>query len=341
MDTTARRRATIADVAAAAGVTTTTVSRYMNKNSYVSEATSRKIAKAMEDLHYTPSRVARSLVMQRTGVIVYVIRGTLALITQDPGLSMHYAATAAALAKHDYQILCMVVNDEAASQRLQHLIQGRFADGYVYFPGNDGDPLLRAFADGPSPTVTAGKWAVESSNIYAVVNDNRAAMRDITQYMLQQGRTHLAYVTGPESIRFARRRIHGFRDAMAHADGAEEVLVAHGPSWSIDACDEAWKQLLPALPHLDGIVAANDQLAAGIIPRLLAQGIRVPDDIAVTGFDNAEVSRTCTPQITTVDQDLERHGTCMAETLVAALNGDKQPAEVTTVPTKLVIRASA
>lgn len=345
MTTKARntRRATIKDVAAAAGVTATTVSRYLNKHSYVSEATARNIVKAMDDLHYTPSQAARSLVTQRTNVVIYVVRGTLSLITQDPGLSSHYAAAAATLAKHNYQILCMVVNDNAAAKRLQRLVSERFADGYMYFPGNDDDPLLRTFADGPSPIVTAGKWAVESPNIYAVVNDNRTAMRDITQHMLNRGRRRLAYVTGPETIRFARKRLNGFRDAIAQANDATAVITAHAPDWSEESSSAAWQQLQPALDAgtIDAVVAANDQLAAGIIRRLEANGYRIPDDIAVTGFDNAEISRTCTPQITTVDQNLERYGTYMAETLVAALNGDKQPAEVTTVPTKLVIRASA
>lgn len=335
------RRATIKDVAKAAGVTPTTVSRYLNKRSYVSETAAARIVKAMEDLHYTPSQAARSLVTQRTNVIIYVVRGSLSLITQDPGLSSHYAAAAAALAEHNYQVLCMVVNDAAAMHRLQRLVDERFADGYMYFPGNDDDPILRIFAAGPSPAVTAGKWAVESPRLYAVVNDNRSAMRDITRYMLGQGRRKLAYVTGPDDIRFARKRLHGFRDAMAEYPDAMVPCIVHAPDWSEGAADAVWEQLAPALGSIDGIVAANDQLAAGIIRHLQSHGLHVPNDMPVTGFDNAEVSRTRTPQITTVDQNLERYGRYMAQTMVAALKGETPPEAITSVPTRLIIRESA
>ncbi|MFC5221251.1 LacI family DNA-binding transcriptional regulator [Bifidobacterium leontopitheci] len=410
-------RATIADVAAAAGVTKTTVSRYINGKGYVSDKTARKIAAAMHNLDFTPNRMARSLATQRTNVILYVLRGELSLITQDPGLSKHYAAATAAAAEHDYQVLCMTVNDDNAAKRLQRLLLERFADGYLYFPFSDDDPLLRMFAAGPSPVVTAGRWAVESPNITAVVNDNRAAMRDITRYLLDRGRRRLVYVSGPESVRFARQRLAGFRDAVGAAGeagcggaagtghdgteirdaGAPEIAaVLHAASWSETAADDIWPQLQPLLGGgdgdsrpaadatvdasardtagdnvtaqasartttglctrgntagetanrsgslgIDGIVAANDQLAAGIIRRLQEAGYRVPDDVAVTGFDNADIAGEITPGITTVDQDLGRFGAAMAETLVDVLNGVKPPSNLAFVPTHLVARQSA
>lgn len=335
------KRATMADVAAAAGVTKTTVSRYLNKRGYVSKTTASKIAKAMKDLDFIPNRMARSLAKQHTNIIIYVIHGDLTNVALDPGLNTYYMAAGIELARRGYQILSMTVNDDISVQQLRRMLDEGFADGYLFSPGRDDDPILALFAKAGIPMVTAGDWSVNAPLIRAVDSDNRGAMRQLTEYMLGRHRRRIAYVSGPMNLTFSRDRVAGFHEAMDAAGAGAESHVLHTSGWRDEDCIAVWPQLESLLPDIDAVIVANDMMAAGVIQRLQATGRSVPDDIAVAGFDNAAIAAANTPSITTIDQHLERHGTMMADTLLSIINGTP-PADATVfVPTDLVIRESA
>ncbi|WP_164514685.1 LacI family DNA-binding transcriptional regulator [Bifidobacterium goeldii] len=330
----------MADVAALVGVTKTTVSRYINKRSYVSPATAKKIEAAMRELDFTPNRIAKALSQQHTNVVIYVIHGNLLHVAQDPGLNTHYASAGLELARHGYQILSMTVDSEISINQLKRLITERFADGYLFSPNHDDDPLLQIFADSGVPVVTAGNWNAQADMMRAVDSDNCAAMKTMGEYLIHHGRSHIAYVAGPQDNAFSCERINGLRDACSKA-GIAAPSIFHLAAWNGDDLDAVWSQIEPILPSLDAIAAANDIIAANIIQRLQARAYRVPEDIAVTGFDNTPIAANNKPPITTIDQHLDQHGTMMADVLMTMIDNEPVPDSVIYVPTELVIRESA
>ncbi|MBW3081621.1 LacI family DNA-binding transcriptional regulator [Bifidobacterium saguinibicoloris] len=333
------QRATMADVAAAAGVTKTTVSRYLNKHGYVSKTTANRIAKAMKDLDFTPNRMARSLARQHTNIIIYVIHGDLMSVALDPGLNTHYAAAGAELARHGYQILSMTVNDDIAIRQLQRMLDEGFADGYLFSPNHDDDPILSLFAGSNVPMVTAGDWAMNAPSIRAVNSDNHTAMRTLTEHMLHRGHRRILYISGPTDNSFSQDRIGGFLETMHAADAESHVL--HAAGWRAEDGLALWPQVEPLLSGIDAVIATNDVMAAGLIQRIQSTGFAVPGDIAVAGFDNTAIASANSPSITTIDQHLDRHGTVMADTLLSLIEGNPPADGTIYVPTELVVRESA
>ena len=169
---------------------------------------------------------------------------------------------------------------------------------------------------------------------------NTEGQRDITRYLLDQGRTKLVYVCGPGYSPSSNNRFDGFKAAMG--DRFNERHGYYADDWESTSGEMAVVEFQPMLDELDGFVCANDSIALGVINQLNRFGYRVPDDIAVTGFDDSPIALLANPKLTTVRQDSQLHGETMSRLLLSMLQGDiVEPHYVQLLPTTITERQSA
>ncbi|MBT1174343.1 LacI family DNA-binding transcriptional regulator [Bifidobacterium sp. LC6] len=339
--TATKNKVTIRDVARLAGVSYGTVSRYLNGNEHVSERAAQRIAQAIEESQYTPNNAARSLAQQRTSTIAFIVQ-------VESIFTLLQASTTAAMAEANqilgdagYQMVTLIANSDDSTHRIAQLVHSDFADGYLLFSLSEDDSLAKIFRTAHRPVVLSEASDRSTDVSYPAVDfANADGQRDITRFLLDRGKTRLAYVCGPGYSPSSSKRLQGFKQAMGSR--YDDNRVYYADDWEITSGEMAAAAFEPILHDLDGIVCANDNIAIGVINQLHRMGYRVPEDIAVTGFDDSPIATMMDPKLTTVRQDSWMHGRAMSQLLLSMLRGETVgPHTVTLLPTEIVTRQSA
>ncbi|MCI2956745.1 LacI family transcriptional regulator [Agromyces atrinae] len=332
-----KRRATVHDVARVAGISHATVSRYLNKRAYVSQASAEAIEAAIRSVNYTPNRTARSLVTQSTRAVAFVVREYSEFFFADSNLSAMAAAANKTLSAEGYQMLLVIIESDEAAERIVDLIIGGFVDGALLVAMRDDDPVAEAIARSTIPAITASAPELPVG-LPSVDTDNAGGSRAITRLLADSGRTRLAEIAGPAPMPAARLRHDGFVEARGAA--YEPSLSIAAAEWSVEAGAAAMRELLERGEPIDGVVAASDALAAGAIDAIHAAGLTVPADIAVVGFDDSPWATRIRPTLTTVRQDPGATGRRMAERMMAHLGGEALDDVAEVIPNVIVERES-
>ena len=340
-------RPTLEAVAARAGVSRATASRVVNGGAGVRGPLAERVRKAVAELGYVPNQAARALVTRRNDAVAVVVAEPEARFFGDPFFARQIRGISRELTAHDNQLVLLLTDGPADCERVGRYLSGGHVDGALIFSlRTDGSLSGLARAAG-LPLVIGGRpsWpdrGAAQRTLY-VDCDNRGGARDAVRHLLAVGRRRIAHITGPLDQPASLDRLDGFRDVLPCADAA---LVAEG-DFTPDGGARAMAVLLERAPDLDGVFAASDAMASGALRVLRARGRRVPDDVAVVGFDDmAAVAEWTDPPLTTVRQDIEEMGRLMARLLLRAVarpaEGDGAPALSSIVtPTRLVVRASA
>ncbi|MFF4618620.1 LacI family DNA-binding transcriptional regulator [Nonomuraea jabiensis] len=330
------KRPTIHDVAAAAGVSRGTVSRLLNGDKYVSPAARVAIERAISETGYVVNRAARSLVTQRTGSIVMVLSEPHEKLFEDPNYSTTIRVAIRMLAERDLSLVMMLAGDEGDRERVVRYVRGGHADGVLLLSTHAGDPFIDALRSGP-PAVSCGAVIGSEGVIpYAAANE-RLGGRQMTEYFVNQGRRRIAMITGPMDTPGGIQRLEGFADVLGRK--ATKKLIAHG-DWTQASGERAMTELLARTPDVDAVFVASDLMAAGALAALRAAGRRVPDDVAVGGFDDSSVALSTHPPLTTIRQPLAEVAQETVRLLLALIDGAEHVDPVI-LPTELVIRESA
>ncbi|MEV4578992.1 LacI family DNA-binding transcriptional regulator [Nonomuraea jabiensis] len=330
------KRPTIHDVAAAAGVSRGTVSRLLNGDKYVSPAARVAIERAISETGYVVNRAARSLVTQRTGSIVMVLSEPHEKLFEDPNYSTTIRVAIRMLAERDLSLVMMLAGDEGDRERVVRYVRGGHADGVLLLSTHAGDPFIDALRSGP-PAVSCGAVIGSEGVIpYAAANE-RLGGRQMTEYFVNQGRRRIAMITGPMDTPGGIQRLEGFADVLGRK--ATKKLIAHG-DWTQASGERAMTELLARTPDIDAVFVASDLMAAGALAALRAAGRRVPDDVAVGGFDDSSVALSTHPPLTTIRQPLAEVAQETVRLLLALIDGAEHVDPVV-LPTELVIRESA
>ncbi|WP_235030414.1 LacI family DNA-binding transcriptional regulator [Nonomuraea solani] len=300
------------DVARAAGVSQRTVSNVVNNYEFVRPETRRRVLEAMAALGYVPNAAARSLRAARTGLIALVVPDFRARFFADlAGVVVREAEA------HGYTVLIELTGSER-ERELKVLGGGRnqLTDGAIMaaltLKPDDG---LHRRPD--YPMVLVGDQVLDPP-VHHVGTPNRQAALAVVRYLTGLGRRRLMLLGyAPEGKVTARQRTQGFLEGLAEAGlSAHEELLVHA-DWTRPGGQQAIEQHLDAgLPMPDAIFAMNDSLALGALRGLRSRGIRVPREIALVGFDDAEEARYSTPSLTTVSPDVN----ALARTAVAMLH---------------------
>lgn len=430
-------KVTIMDVAAQAGVSYATVSRYLNGNPHVSPGAAERIAAAVQATGYSPNAAARSLVTRRTGTIAFVMHGEAGAITTDPNVNTILVSANRVVGAAGMQLVSLIADSPEATARIARLARAGFADGWILNSMPMDDPLFHVFAELDVPVAVSGASYGEASPFPCVDIDNHAAAVAITRHLLDAGHRRIACIAGPSAIPCSGERVAGFREAMDEL--FDESLVIEAQGWGQangqEAMRELWDRLDTSGKHvrpdryssietdsdvgngitdehpttlsnvrqgysgietdnsagiqqysgietdggvgpdqysgiemghdmghdgsathsdvlatrhgscaaplpIDAVVCGNDCLAIGAMAEIKARGLAVPDDIAITGFDDIPDAASATPPLTTIHQPIERFGVELAEMVLAQIEG-RRPEPLVMVETGLVVRQSA
>jgi DNA-binding LacI/PurR family transcriptional regulator len=331
------RPPTLEDVAARAGVGRGTASRALNGSNQVSDSTRAAVLRAVEDLGYVPNQAARSLVTRTTDSVALVVSEPGERFFAEPFFAAVVRSAGAALAAQGRQLVVSFVQDETDHQRLRRFLTPQHVDGVLLLSSRDDDPLP-AYLEGVGlPTVAAGRRPADSGTAWVDV-DNAGGARAAVAHLVAAGRRRIGLVAGPSDLAAGRDRREGWADGLDAAGlDPDERLVAAGDFGEASGAAAA-DELLDRVPDLDAIFACSDPMAVGTLTRLSARGVRVPDDVAVVGFDDAPGSAFTAPPLTTVHQPLAELGQELVRMLAARIAG--LPVQPTVLPTRLVVRAS-
>lgn len=337
---TAARRVppTLEAVAAAAGVSRSTVSRVVNGSDRVSPDVVAAVNAAIDRLKYVPNRAARSLANRQTMAIALVVPEDTSRFFGDPFFAEIVLGITQGLEDSDYVLNLQLASPTAPSEKTIRYLLGGNVDGAIVVSHHSGDEFFTTL-DETIPVVFGGRpyWPELHANNFVDV-DNAAGAEMGTQYLIDRGRTRIATIAGPIDMQAAVDRTEGFVRAMGAA-GLPADLIAQG-DFSMAGGAAAMRELLERAPDIDGLFAASDLMATGAIGVLRDRGIAVPRQIAIVGFDDSSAATSGQIPLTTVHQPSREMGVEMARMMLALLRGE--PTERARVmPTRMVVRDSA
>ncbi|MFS4092851.1 LacI family DNA-binding transcriptional regulator [Streptomyces sp. AF1A] len=340
------RRPTLEEVAARAGVGRGTVSRVINGSPQVSEATRAAVEAAVLELGYVPNNAARALAANRTNAIALVVPEPETRFFSEPYFSDMLSGVGAELADTDMQLLLIFAGSDRERCRLAQYLAAHRVDGVLLVSVHADDPLPDLVAQMEIPAVISGpRSAVET--LPSVDSDNYGGARSAAEHLLARGCRTIAHITGRLDVYGAQRRVEGYRDALLDAGySADDILVEQG-DFTEEGGRRAMARLLRRSPGLDAVFAGSDVMAAGARQVLREEGRRIPDDVALVGYDDSAIARHMDPPLTSVRQPIQEMGRAMIELLLGEIAGSRragsrEPEQRQLVlPTELVPRASS
>ncbi|MFF0203887.1 LacI family DNA-binding transcriptional regulator [Streptomyces sp. NPDC005017] len=337
---TTTSRPTLEAVAERAGVSRATVSRVVNGGAGVRKPLVDKVLEAVADLGYVPNHAARSLVTQRHGAVAVIIAEPEFRVFSDPFFEQQIRGISRELTAHDIQLVLLWVESADDHERIARYLAGGHVDGALAFSLHSDDRLPALIARSRVPAVFGGRPGVGSDlDIPFVDCDNRGGAREAVRHLVSLDRRAIAHIAGPRDQTSALDRLAGYYDVLVDAD---PDLLRQG-DFTEESGARAMGELLDRRPDVDGVFVANDLMALGALRTLRERGRRVPEDVAVVGFDGMEsVVRTSDPALTSVRQDIEGMGRLMVKLLMRMLDKTHDPVAASLItPTELVRRASA
>ncbi|MBO4274281.1 LacI family DNA-binding transcriptional regulator [Microbispora triticiradicis] len=330
------KRPTLEAVAARAGVSRATVSRVVNGQLTVTPQIRDAVMRAVDELGYVPNSAARSLVTQRTDSVALVVsEPPTRVFSEDPMFSTVIRSASLELEAADRQVVLMLAGSPKSHARIERYVAGGHVDGVMLISMHGADPLPVALARMGVPVVSYGRPAVPVPLPY-VDNDNVGGAEKAVRHLLDSGRRRIATIAGPQDMIGGQDRLTGYRDALRDSDRRSIVAVG---DFTRQSGAVAMRHLLQDDPHLDAVFVANDLMAIGALQALRQAGRRVPDDVAVVGFDDIEAARYTEPPLTTIRHPVSEQAAAMVRLLLDLLRGG--PATSVVLPTELVVRDSA
>jgi DNA-binding LacI/PurR family transcriptional regulator len=358
---------TLEQVAALAGVSRATVSRVVNGSPKVSPEVRAQVERAVAELGYVPNRAARSLVTRRTDSVALVVSESHARFFSEPFFAGMVRGVGAALAGTGVQLLLLIAQDLPDRSRLERYVVGGHVDGVLLASLHGDDPLPATLERAGVPAVLVGRPAgpgtpggrrdpstgrggpgdrqggppVDRADRASYVDaDNRGGARAAVLHLAARGRRRIATITGPLDMGVGLDRLDGYRDGLAAAGlAADPALVEPGDFTEEGGAAATVRLLARPGPPVDAVFAASDLMAAGALRALRTAGRRVPEEVAVVGFEDSAVARYAQPPLTTVRQPIEEMGRQATRLLLATVAGEASGTHLT-LDTELVVRAS-
>jgi LacI family transcriptional regulator len=328
-------RPTIYTVAEKAGVSIATVSRVLNGTARVSEKTRAKVRRAMDELGYQPNASARGLAANTTSTIALVFPKL-----SGPFFSELIRGAEIAASDSGYHLLIYGASgDELGADNQTLGMLTTKADGLILASSGVSRCYIRDLQRRELPVVVLGE---EHSDIPvdSIQPDNIGGAEKIVTHLIEHGYRRIAMIRGPETSTHASDREHGYREALrTHGLPHFNELVIAGAFNEKGGYTAMW-HLLHQYPIPDAVFAASDQMAIGAMAAIHEQGLRVPKDIALVGFDDIEAARYTYPPLTTVHQDMLGQGQLAVRVLLDRINGVASTAKTRILPADLAIRQS-
>lgn len=335
-----RKRVTIKEVAAAASVSTQTVSRVVNGRPDVAPDTREQVQAVIEKLGYQPSKIARSLSRGQSC--------SLGVVTFGIGLygpSLLLGGIQNATVEAGYSLMLKILPDARVfdAQAILRDILAYHVDGILWAVpdiGQNRDWIQEALHYFSVPIVFLN--IQPRPNLVTAVIDNKHGGRIATQHLIDQGRQNIGIITGPMEWWEARQREWGWREALAgNGRTVNESYITNG-DWTPSSGERSIRMLLEWHPEMDAVFVCNDQMALGAMKVARQMGRQIPQDLAVVGYDNIPESPYFSPALSTVRQGITEMGRRGVEQLLALINSeDEAPTPSVVVQPELIIRESS
>jgi LacI family transcriptional regulator len=325
-------------IAKISGVSRSTVSRVINNSPNVSPEVRDRVMAVIRDTNFQPNVAARSLAAGATRILGLVIPMSVSQMFVDPYFPLLIQGVSSACNARDYTVMLWLVEPEYERRILRQILHSGMVDGVIVTSLQIDDPLVDALLARKFPFVMVGRPRLERA-VYYVDVDNIGSAQRAVEHLIQLGRRRIATIAGPQIMTAGVDRLIGYQQALQQAELVfDPNLVAGGEFTQADGF-AAMQRLLPYRP--DAVFAASDAMAQGALQAISAAGLRVPQDIALVGFDDIPLAAHMQPPLTTVRQPIDRLGAVAVEHLIRRLSdpSSDQPRGVL-LPTELCIRAS-
>lgn len=346
-------RPTLDEVAAAAGVSRATASRAINGEAKVSPSARAAVQDAVSKLGFVPNRAARTLVTRRTDTVALVVPEPDELVLSDPFIMGAITGLSQALAPTDLQLVLLIAEPGKGASKATRFLERGQADGIIVVSHHESDEVIKAAAAMSVPLVLMGRPVESTAPVSFVDVDNIAGGRMAGEFLLKLGRRRLGTVAGPADMAAGVDRLVGWQQALSAGthpgapvlltddDAAGSSPVAYG-DFSVRGGANAARELMSEHPDLDGIFVASDLMAVGVIQVLTKMGKRVPEDVAIIGFDNLDVAAGTTPPLTTLVNPVREMVREAGRMLIEHIDGKPLgPTASVIFDTRLVRRQSA
>jgi DNA-binding LacI/PurR family transcriptional regulator len=333
-------RPTLEVVAARAGVSRATASRVLRGAPNVSDEARTAVLEAARELSYTVNRAARSLVTRRSDTIAFVVAEDEHRMFGDPYFVGILRGAHAETAGAGLQLLFVIASSTDDRAQFELYAKAGHVDGALLVSLHGADDLPKRLEAIGVPTVLNGRSFTGDCSLFSVDADNVGGGYAATTLLIERGAQRIATITGPLDMAAGEDRLVGYRQALSDASRAvDERLIATG-DFSVKGGVRAMAALLDAVPDLDGVFASSDLTAHGALQTLAGRGKRVPDDVAVVGFDDVRLAELAVPPLTTIRQPIEALGRTMARVLLDRI-ANRDPEHDTVLPVEVVHRDTA
>jgi DNA-binding LacI/PurR family transcriptional regulator len=331
------RRPTIDDVARLAGVGRGTVSRVINGGHNVRPAVRDAVNQAIDTLGYSVNQSARNLARGHTGSIAFVISEREERLFEDPNFGLFARTFSRQLRHTGRHLLITTAGDEEEENSLGDYLTVGHVDGALLALTHDEEPLIPRLQTSRLPFVVLGKpLGFEKALSWVAIDDENAAFT-VVSYLAGKVDGAIGTVTGPLQTSSGRERLDGYRRALGERYRPD--LVATG-DWSLHSGRYGAETLLRHHPELRGLFVASDLMAVGAIGALRAAGRRVPEDVAVVGFDDSAAATMVEPALTTIRNPIEQTALEALRILDDQIAGRAQPPVHLVLSSELVERSS-
>lgn len=335
---------TLEDIANKANVSPSTVSRVISNNPNISAATRKRVLKIMEQMNYQPNMIARSLANNSTKTIGVILasrtEGALRKAVQYPLFPDMLGGLSLSAYKNGYNILLSSLNKlDDDKLKVRELAKGGMTDGVIYLYPRVNDPIIEELKKINSHFVVVGR-PVNENEVNWVDNDNVALSCKLTELLIQRGHDKIAFIGASPSFVITMDRVEGYKKAlMNHSIPVDDNLIIKG-KFMTDNGYELMKGIFEKGIIPNGVIAQDDLIAFGVIRQIRERGLRVPEDIAVAGFNNVPMSEFSTPSLTSVETNAFDIGAKACEMLLSCINSSSSGYARTIIPSELIIRGS-
>jgi LacI family transcriptional regulator len=330
----------IEDIARLSGYSRSTVSRVLNNQAYVSEKARRKVLEVIQENDYQPNLVARALVSQRSNVIGILIPHTVNELFTDPFFSTLLRQITSTANQLGYGVTLWLASSESSQDNFYARgFTNSMIDGLVIASATINPEFLAWLAKFPKPYVFVGTPPPLNKDISYVEVQNTDGAYMLTRHLIEQGYRRIGFIEGVEGQISSDDRKRGYLNALEAAGIAVDpsIIIPHGNYKELGGY-EAMKCLLQE--NIEAVFAASDMMAIGAMRAIRDAGLRVPDDIAVAGFDDIPYASVFTPSLTTVRQPISQLGDEVAKVLVNLLDGTVEGSSQVILPVELIVRDS-
>lgn len=315
-------KATLADVAAAAGVSRSTASRALNDSPRISEATKRRIRQIATSCNFVPNARGRALAVGRSETIAMLVTEPLDELFSDPTYGAFIGGITEQLSESAYLPILLQASLPHERDRVTKHFERRSFDAVIDISPYRSGPLLDQLRDMGIPAVLCGQLEGHPyRDVFSTVySDDIEGAELAARAMVERGRTRIIAIPGPRDNPAVTDRVRGYRNVLRDALPPDRIVYT---GWSASDGFLATRRLLEQAVTFDGVLAGSDRIASGVIEALRDHGLKVPGDVSIVGFDDHPIAQTVVPHLTTVRQPLRAEGCKAAEVALGMIDGAK------------------